>query len=506
MNTANLWARPKPSSSSSPDHRSNRWVLVTVFAVVTLGVIVIAPSAPSGAGLLLTVGVIGVGLVVLGLRSPFIAIFYLLVTMFLRLALPDILPVDPFLIAYAGVIASVLVWMAIRPHSLPRLGVVEALMALYLLWNIYSMVAAHRYQAATYPLTGDVLSVDRFILTGTAIPFTMYLVGRMIYVREIAVRYLLWTIAALGAYSGLVSILQFHGPKALVWPRYIVDASNWPGRANGVFNQPAVNGLTLIAGFLAAVLLAGQAGEPRWRKIVANLTALVAAYGVYLTHTRAVWLSFFVIVVVGATLAKGMRSGFVATLGVILASVAVNWSSFISSDRSAGGVGSANELEDRLNSAATSFWAFYEEPWTGWGIARFTAVNTLHHKQWATDVPWIRGYGISSHFNELGILVELGLIGLALWIAVLVLVIRRLFVSYKTLPPQGLLGKNLVLMTMLVFGTLIITGLTVDLRYFDYPNAMVMLLVGVAVGQADHRRDNAESAAAAVRRTELRNA
>ena len=115
-------------------------------------------------------------------------------------------------------------------------------------------------------------------------------------------------------------------------------------------------------------------------------------------------------------------------------------------------------------------WAFGQEPWTGWGIGRFTAVNTLHHKQYSPEVPWERGYAIASHFNELGILVELGLVGLTLWMAVLVLVVIRLVRAFRALPPDGgLTGRDSALLAMLLLGTLVIAGLTVDLRFFDFP-------------------------------------
>ena len=70
----------------------------------------------------------------------------------------------------------------------------------------------------------------------------------------------------------------------------------------------------------------------------------------------------------------------------------------------------------------------------GWGIGRFAAVNTYHHQQYSPEVPWQRGFGISSHLDALGILVELGIIGLALWIVVLVLIYSRLVRATRQLP------------------------------------------------------------------------
>ena len=97
-------------------------------------------------------------------------------------------------------------------------------------------------------------------MVGTVIPFVMYVVGRYTFDRTAAVRVLLWTILTLAAYSAAVSIMQFTGPTAWVWPRSIVDGSlgpddTWVGRAVGVFNQPVVNGMILVLGFAVAMLL-----------------------------------------------------------------------------------------------------------------------------------------------------------------------------------------------------------------------------------------------------------
>ena len=136
-------------------------------------------------------------------------------------------------------------------------------------------------------------------------------------------------------------------------------------------------------------------------------------YGVYLTQTRAVWLFFGLVVLCGTVPARGLRPGLVpAAAGS--PSRALTWSTFTSSDRTAGGVGSPEEIDDRLNTIATSLTAFTDQPVLGWGIGRFIAVNTYHHEAWSPETPWQRGFGISSHWDSLGVLVELGLVGGAL--------------------------------------------------------------------------------------------
>lgn len=457
-------------------------VAASVAVVVTVGVLV----APAQFPLLAALGVIAIAAAAAGLVNPQIAVAYLMVAMFGRIALGAVAPVDPFVPAFAGVLLAMLLWLSARHGALPRPTWLDPMMVGYLLWNIYSWCAPHDL-TVNYPLTDTDLSVYRFILTGTAIPFTMYLVGRMVYRSERSVRVVIWMTGAFGAYSALMNICQFHAP-ALVFPRYIVTAPNWAGRANGIFNQPVANGICLIAGFLAVITLAT---DPRlrsvWIRVLLYVAAGAMAYGAYLTYTRVVWLAFVIVIIVGAVLAKP-RTPYVISLLVVIVGVMATWSRLTSSDRSAGGVASVNEVDDRLNSLATSWWAIQEKPLFGWGIGRFTALNTVHHQRFSEDIPWMRGFGISSHQNEAGIFVELGIIGVGLWLAVLVLLALALVRAVRALPDAGVCGRNLALLAALTMLTLVIAGTTVDLRFFDFPNALAFLLAGIAIGWYERSR------------------
>ena len=115
--------------------------------------------------------------------------------------------------------------------------------------------------------------------------------------------------------------------------------------------------------------------------------------------------------------------------------------------------------------------------------------QSYHHQQWAPEIPWIRGYATASHENELGILVELGVIGLALWISVLALITYRLWDAYRRLPDDDLCGKPLAVTAIMAMAILICTGSTVDLRFFDFSLAAVFVIFGITIGWSDrHKR------------------
>jgi O-antigen ligase len=468
-------------------------------------VVVVAAVRLPGAkfGQLLVLGAVALLLGVMVLRSPPFATIILIIADFLLKATPHVLPIDTFWITFAGMVGALVLWMDRNPDRPRGMDAIEWAVALYLAWNFYSMISPHEYIATQQApqgleriVTGAPFVVWRLIVVQMLVPLLLYRVGRYAFDRAAVVRALLWTLLILAAYSAAMSIMQFSGPTELVWPRYMLDPKNWPGRAAGLFQQPVVNGWLLALGLAIAMLLLSRRSEPTWQRWVAFAIAIACGYGIYLTHTRDAWLSGVVVLIIGAFMARGYRKGFIVAICLVASVVAVNWSVFTSSDRKAGGVGQIGELQDRLNADQTALWAFTQKPVAGWGIGRFHEVNTYHHQQWAPDVPWIHGYGIIAHSHELGILADLGVIGLVLWICVPALLIRRLWTAYRTLPDHDICGKPLAVTAITALATLICAGLTVDLRCFDFPMLPIFLLAGITIGWSD-RYQRSQTAAGA---------
>jgi O-antigen ligase len=485
---------------SSPPRRDRRRPeirlpegLATVLAVGAAALVIVvmvfgAADPLAGPVGFLLVALAAASLAVL-LGSPMTALVLLIFASFTRLAIKiPALPAELMALAFCALIAAMAIAWA-RGQVRFSFGWLEAAMLAYFAWNVVSAFLPHLYTAAE-PVTGDAIVVYRFILSGTVLPFVAFVVARALIRDTGRIRLLLFTLLLLSAYSAVVSIMQFSGPFELVWPRFIVDAPNYPERANGIFNQPVVNGLVMVAGFIAAVLLAHERTLARFPRVLAALVAVLCVPGIYLTRTRAVWLVLAVGLVVCVIFARGRRTGFALTLAGAALFVAATWSTFTSTDRTSGGVASSSEVDDRFNAIATSLWAIQREPLVGWGIGRFTQVNTYHHQKWEQRMDFMRGYSIASHENELGIATELGLIGLALWLAVLGLLGYALATALRRLAPiDGLSGLPLGLLALTVLGTWVVCGFTVDLRFFDFANLLVFLLVGAAVGNSERLRE-----------------
>jgi O-antigen ligase len=484
-----VFRKPDPKTGGS---ELGAW-LAAAAGLAAVVVVVAAVHLPGAKfGQLLVLGAVALVIGVMVLRSPPFATITLIIAMGLAPATPHVLPLDTFWIVFAGVVGALVLWMDRNPDRPRGMDAIEWAIALYMTWNLYSMISPHEYPAA---VVTDVLGshakvvvplvVWRSIVIQMLLPLVLYRVGRSTFDRAAVVRALLWAILFLAAYSAAMSIMQFSGPTELVWPRYIVDERFWDGRAAGVFKNPVVNGWLLALGLAIAMLLLSRRSEPTWRRWSAFVVAIACGYGIYLTHTRAAWICGVVVLIIGALIARGYRKGFIVAICLVASVIAVNWSTFTSSDRKAGGVGEMGEVQDRLNANQTALWAFDRKPFAGWGIGRFSQLNTYHHQQWAPDVPWIHGYGIVSHSHELGILAEVGVIGLALWICVAALTIRRLWTAYRTLPDHDLCGKPLAVTAIMAITTLLCAGFTLDLRLIAFPMLPIFLLAGITIGWSD---------------------
>ncbi|WP_285657291.1 O-antigen ligase family protein [Actinomycetospora sp. NBRC 106375] len=460
-----------------------------MIGAVCLVVIGLAATAPGDVGTLLAGAAVGAVVAYVVLSDPLLALLLVLAASFFRLAQREIVSTEALTPAVILLLVSLTLAIARHAKMPPKLGAVEWLMAVYLAWNILSWLLPHPVEAIE-PVTGAPILVYRWIYTGVLLPFLVYVIAKSVIDDERGARWLLWTTVAMAAYSSWVSILQFHGPKSLVWPRYIVDAPNWEGRANGIFNQPVVNGVILVIGFVVCLFLASRPGVKRSVQVVLYGLAAANAYSVYLTHTRAALLALIVVLGMGILLAPGWRRGFVAFTVLGMIGVAANASSIFSSDRSDGGVGSSTEVYDRLNLMATAMRAMGEHPFVGIGLARFQFYNTDHHVAWSQDVPWDAGYAIISHENEFGIGAELGIPGVLMWLAVIVAVVWMLWRAMRELPRDTYLGSAFAFVGASAMVTMIVNGLTVDLRILDFAMILPFMFAGMVAGALERHRDD----------------
>jgi O-antigen ligase len=125
-----------------------------------------------------------------------------------------------------------------------------------------------------------------------------------------------------------------------------------------------------------------------------------------------------------------------------------------------------------------------QKPVFGWGLERYGILNTWDHRT-CCGIDWIRGYGDIGHDTELAIAVELGLVGLAVWVAVLVAIAVGSRRAWRILPVSGLLSRRLVLAFWCAVVAWFINESFIDMRLFPYVDGVIFAWAGMVIGLAD---------------------
>lgn len=371
-------------------------------------------------------------------------------------------------------------------RELGRLGVTEFLMLCFVILSLASAIVPHELGAQGED--GEERGLIDLILTGAFLPFVGFVLARQILTDEASIRRLLWFLTIVGTYLAVTNVLWLTGPQALVFPQDIFDPaiSTHFGRARGIFLNAAITGYVLTVGFACAMWLARQP-RARFRPALIGV-AMLMLVGVGLTQTRSAWLAAVLVVAFSAVVFRGFRRWYVIVLVALAALVAINWEQVTSSDREQGGVASTNETQDRFNAAATALWAIGQEPFFGWGLGTFPAVNTVHHQAWG-DTPWHRGYGIFPHDTQLGIGAELGLVGLGLWLLIIGSMLFASRRAWRALPRAGLVSRGLVLTFWCVAIAWGVTASLIDMRLFAFANCVFFIFGGMCAGLADQAEE-----------------
>ena len=238
------------------------------------------------------------------------------------------------------------------------------------------------------------------------------------------------SLLVLGAYTALVSIAEWVGWDHLIVPGWItspvldadgpvVSASLYPGRSGGIFMQPAWNGLALSLIFCLGILSARLfERRSRWVGWAASLLCLV---GLFLTYTRAAWLACALASLVlfwrpSASRATTQLKRFV----VVTASVVLILALAIQPDTTARQrIGDSGTVLFRFNLWKAALSMVADRPLFGSGFGSFGGQIADYQQEMTVGTP-MNYSATPAHNTSLNVLVELGPIGLLLYIGALV--------------------------------------------------------------------------------------
>jgi putative inorganic carbon (hco3(-)) transporter len=248
------------------------------------------------------------------------------------------------------------------------------------------------------------------------VPFWLFFLAPLAFATEHQRRILLGTLIALGAYLGVTALFETLKLNAFVWPKYILDPSygSHGDRARGPFVESITNGMGLFAcGVAAAMGVAVWRERPNLRRACYAVAGLCLA-GCLFTLTREVWIGTAVAGLVTlaafAELRRFLLPAVVAGALVTLLALATV-PGFASSFRSR--THDESSLWVRKNVAHAALNMIDARPLLGFGWNNFVRESPPYFRS-ASDYPMI-GAGVPVHNVFLRNVVELGLIGTALW-------------------------------------------------------------------------------------------
>jgi putative inorganic carbon (hco3(-)) transporter len=320
------------------------------------------------------------------------------------------IPLDRIAI-FGGIAATVL--RSVLSKDVPRLELrrVHWLMLLLILYAVGS--AAWSQTLTTH---GPLFALlDRLGL----VPFLLYLIAPAAFPSERDRGILVGGLTLLGAYLGLITLFEAVGAKSLVVPHYIENPAVGihAERGRGPFLEAGANGLAMFACLVAAVI-----GYSRWRDRRARSGALavivLCAAGMLYTVTRQVWAGGAAGIVVAMLSDRRLRVWLPAiTAGgavIVALSLALvpGLSSSVSQRTAAQG-----PVWDRLNSDWAAVRMVEARPALGFGWGMY-GQDSIPYYRLANTYPLT---SVSNAHNvSLSNAAELGLLGVALWISILI--------------------------------------------------------------------------------------
>ena len=296
-------------------------------------------------------------------------------------------------------------------------------------------------------------------------------------------------LTAFGLYLAVTALCEIAHLWAFVFPSYIADPKVGLhfGRARG----PMVHGVSyghyqgvcLLAAWLTAWRLRGAA-----RAAIVGLLPLFAA-GVYFSYTRSVWMgaglglcTLFCTTLRGRT--RSLVLGGVAAAALIVG--ATQMEKIVGFQREQSAADTADSANLRVSFAYVSWLMFQDRPLFGFGFGRFPGdkLPYLADRSSELHLEALRPY--VHHNSFLSLLVDTGLVGLGLFLAMLAAWIVQAWRTYAASDASDGARRRAILLLGAV-GVYAPQLLFHELSYTLVDNALVFFLAGASSAAATAR-------------------
>jgi O-antigen ligase len=317
-------------------------------------------------------------------------------------------------------------------------------------------------------------------------PTVLYFVARQSALSESRIAMLHGFLAVFGVYLGLVGVAEMTGQWSLVFPSYIADPKIGLhfGRARGPMVQSVSYGLYLGICAVAMLLWVQRLGSRG--KLIGLLLVPLPLVAAALTLTRSVWLGTgLALLLFAAIVLKNRARKFVLFSAVAAASLVVlaKFDNLTAFEREGTAADTRSSAESRASFAYVSWRMFQDRPLFGFGFGQFPEAKLpyLDDRTTSLNLELIRP--LAHHNTYLSLLVELGLVGLVLFLVILGLWVRCAWslARGRHRPAWVRAHGVLVLCSLATYG---VQMLFHDVSFTSVDNSIIFLLTGAAVGLA----------------------
>ncbi len=315
-------------------------------------------------------------------------------------------------------------------------------------------------------------------------PYGAYYISKNLACAERTLRRYLALFALLGLYLGLTGVFEILGPHGLVFPAYIMDPALGIhfGRARGPMLNAGFLGQLLIFCLFLTLLLAQQAG--RLARLLCLAAGLVMLAGIYLTYTRGPWLALAAGLAVMLAARSRLRRYALTCCLVILAVALLGVTTRLSLESPTLFSERRATVYDRINIMAATVRMIADHPWLGVGYGKF---NEEYPRYWGRvkDVP-LTAEDEPNHNVPLGVMAELGAVGLLCYLGILAGLARAAGRLYRA-APEGSLAGGLAVTQLACLASYFVNMQTLDVRWNMLQNVTPFLLAGLLAALAGGR-------------------
>ena len=349
-----------------------------------------------------------------------------------------------------------------------RFDLADFFVLFYLLINIFSVL--YYYPNNPFP---ELYHVYDWMVVGVA----CFWLIRMTAPREAQLRHLMIALIVMSILQGTVGLMMNFSATRAILPEHWITMD----RTTGTLGRVAEFSTTLTA---AMLLVAHYVFYVRKRlvQILCFIALLIGSVCLVLSFSRGTWLASIIVALLAIVLYRRM-SPYILIMAVIIVSVLTTNVFAESVAFAAERLNHQSTIDSRLISNYAHLGMIQAKPLLGWGHGNYTRYHLPFVKP-VEGVPFADVH-ISSHNTYLSMAVELGLLGLTLYLMPWLLLLKRSSTAYKQLPQEGFYSRYLLVVLWLGVAFWFVVTNFMNMRLASWGNTWVWLPLGLIASILD---------------------